>query len=1493
MKKRILALFLSLALVLCCIPNVVHAEEEATDYIEIRTAKDLYKVRSDLTANYKLMNDIDLTEATAPGGIYDYDGHGWNPIGSNNAYSDTPFTGIFDGQGHTIKGLSIRLTKYDNDSYYYIGLFANNEGTIKNLKIDHFNVDFDSSCKGIRVGTVAAVNNGTIQSVFANDLYYDIKRDYSYGEAEGVHTSNYNFVGGIAGLNNANILDSSVDGTILRKTESARYDIKYVVLLNTYLYISGIACNNSPASEIKRCSASIRLEWSNKTVARGNESGGGCFAGISYSKTDGGTIEDSYSNFESPSGGIYGSITNNGNMKNCYTTGINVVQSTGTAENCYYIIGNGKGGTGWVGLNDNQMQDPDSFEGFDFENTWRMSEETVYKYPQLRSIRNGVTKVEIVSEPTNEIVVGTDLKYEGAVARIYREDGTTEDVELTPENTEGGDTNTVGKKTVTYTYKGASASFEIDVVPVKITELEIKSLPTKTEYVTGQAFSSDGLVINAKYNNGTVTKCNDYYLDSDELDITTVGEKTLTASYNGVKVSFNVTYIAKQITDLKLTQAPDKTTYDEGQAFDPAGMVITAYYNDDTSVVVTDYTVGEMSGYGDIELPISYGGLTVNVKVKIRKLVKSVTLDQSTLELFEGQSAKLTAIVDPEDADNNELVWVSADKTIVSVDSDGNVTALKAGKISVWAYVKENINIEGICMVTVKAVEPETLEFKSLPNKLVYLEGEEFDPEGLSVDVINNDNSRVENVEFTVSKPDTTPGKKTVMVFAGGISSSFEIEYIEKKVTEIRIEKAPTKTEYLEGEEFDPTGLEVVAVCEGGFEIEVTDYTITGFNGIGQLSLSIGYAGKSAQLSVTVYGITGIEVTHKPDKLVYYEGEAFDKTGLVVKKVYANGYSEEIKDYTIGNMTGGGTVAIAVNYKNYKTSFNVTVKVLGGMKELMNALQSGNVSSGNLQITKDTNRVLFTYTKNGAEGYYISSQILKWYLYTDGTKSRQEYQIVTHDKDGNAVTRTFNASVDIKSYYGGTMINYADSKSVAITERYGIEINKLGSLLSAEAVKAWNDYIYDKYYVSLEKCGFETFFKKSGTIGKDATETAEVNKLVAYLKNHDNMIAIQIDNGRYSIEYKPESNQLKYHMYYMNEEGTQFVSEMSFTYDISSQNHDVELQYYWWKDKLISYKAYVNIALVQFEEAEHIPFISTGNAYPASTNKAYVEYAVQQRALSGDLLAPIVFIGFKIILAEKCNVDITKCGINSSTSYFKVGWVTENGKKYYYYEGVKQTGFRTISGKKYYFGSDGAMATGMQTIGGKKYYFGSDGAMKTGIQTIGGKQYYFGSDGVMKTGLQTVGGKTYYFGGDGKVPNGWKKVGSKWYYFKAGVMQTGWQKINKKWYYFKAGVMVSGWQKLGGKWYFFKSDGSMAANEWCKGYWLNKNGSWTYKKKATWKKDKTGWWFGCTGWYAKNQWQKIDGKWYYFDKKGYIVTGSRKIGSKTYKFNASGACLNP
>jgi hypothetical protein len=42
------------------------------EYQEIRTIADLYAIRDNLRGNYILMNDIDLSEATAKGGSWDF-----------------------------------------------------------------------------------------------------------------------------------------------------------------------------------------------------------------------------------------------------------------------------------------------------------------------------------------------------------------------------------------------------------------------------------------------------------------------------------------------------------------------------------------------------------------------------------------------------------------------------------------------------------------------------------------------------------------------------------------------------------------------------------------------------------------------------------------------------------------------------------------------------------------------------------------------------------------------------------------------------------------------------------------------------------------------------------------------------------------------------------------------------------------------------------------------------------------------------------------------------------------------------------------------------------------------------------------------------------------------------------------------------------------------------------------------------------------------------
>ena len=154
-----------------------------------------------------------------------------------------------------------------------------------------------------------------------------------------------------------------------------------------------------------------------------------------------------------------------------------------------------------------------------------------------------------------------------------------------------------------------------------------------------------------------------------------------------------------------------------------------------------------------------------------------------------------------------------------------------------------------------------------------------------------------------------------------------------------------------------------------------------------------------------------------------------------------------------------------------------------------------------------------------------------------------------------------------------------------------------------------------------------------------------------------------------------------------------------------------------------------------------------------------------------------------------------------------------------------------------------------------------------------GRWYYYDKNGSKATGWYRV-GSWYLFDRTGVMLTGWQLDGGKWFFLgKDGAMRSGWLQINGLWYYLdSSGAMKTGWQKIGTTWYYFKPDGSMAANEYCSGYWLNDNGSWTYEPKAKWYKNSVGWYYqDSSGWYAKSGTYKIDGKNYNFISAGYCT----------------------
>lgn len=114
-----------------------------------------------LSGYYVLGADVDLTDYLAQGGLGYNDGKGWLPIGAySDGVYDIPFTGTFNGNGHTISGFYI-----NNSSLFVGGLFGRNSGTIKDLKLEG-RIDAIGSWSSALVGNNSDM--GTIENVIVD-----------------------------------------------------------------------------------------------------------------------------------------------------------------------------------------------------------------------------------------------------------------------------------------------------------------------------------------------------------------------------------------------------------------------------------------------------------------------------------------------------------------------------------------------------------------------------------------------------------------------------------------------------------------------------------------------------------------------------------------------------------------------------------------------------------------------------------------------------------------------------------------------------------------------------------------------------------------------------------------------------------------------------------------------------------------------------------------------------------------------------------------------------------------------------------------------------------------------------------------------------------------------------------------------------------------------------------------------------------------------------
>ncbi len=257
--------------------------------------------------------------------------------------------------------------------------------------------------------------------------------------------------------------------------------------------------------------------------------------------------------------------------------------------------------------------------------------------------------------------------------------------------------------------------------------------------------------------------------------------------------------------------------------------------------------------------------------------VESISLSETSLSLEEGKTATLTATVLPDDAADKTVSWTSSDAAIATVDENGQVTAVKAGKATITATTTDG-NKSATCEITVVA--------KTIPVESV----------SLSSTSLELEKGKTETLTATVL-PDNATDKTVTWK-----SDDENIAKVDEngKVTAVKVGKATITATTKDGNK--------TAKCEITVTIKVESVSLN------KTSLEL-EEGKPATLTATVLP------ANAADKTVTWTSS--DET---IAKVDENGKVTAVKE---------GNISITVTTKDGNKTATCTVNVLSAEAYLL------------------------------------------------------------------------------------------------------------------------------------------------------------------------------------------------------------------------------------------------------------------------------------------------------------------------------------------------------------------------------------------------------------------------------------------------------------------------------------------------------------------------------------------------------------------------------
>ena len=317
------------------------------------------------------------------------------------------------------------------------------------------------------------------------------------------------------------------------------------------------------------------------------------------------------------------------------------------------------------------------------------------------------------------------------------------------------------------------------------------------------------------------------------------------------------------------------------------------------------------------------------------------------------------------------------------------------------------------------------------PAKTKYVEGEKFDPTGMVVEASYSDGSSNKVTDYTYSPTSALTSSNTVITISyEGKTTTLPISVV--KVNSIEIAQQPTKTNYAEGEKFDPTGMVVKANFSDSTSSIITDYTFTPSNSlkVENDTITISYKGKTALVHISVDSsvkVTGITIFAGPDNTYYKEGDLFDPTGMVVNVLYSDGTQKTTTNYDYPTEPlAAGEQLITITFGDFTAETKIFVESsISTEKTISLGLADQNFENKQVVETilgEDDFRIDFFRGNNGnSPTYYDSTEAVSVYIGNNFTVSGK-YKItsiqlvVSTSKDSNNNFSTDKPTFDLNAH---------------------------------------------------------------------------------------------------------------------------------------------------------------------------------------------------------------------------------------------------------------------------------------------------------------------------------------------------------------------------------------------------------------------------------------------------------------------------------------------